>query len=82
MVIVKVSDKGEGIPSELLDKVFERFYRGGSVVAGRKDGIGLGLSICRALVEAHGGKIWVESEIGRGSKFNFSLPISERGGSE
>jgi signal transduction histidine kinase len=79
MVIVNVSDKGEGIPSDLLNKVFERFYQGDAVVAGRKDGIGLGLSICRALVEAHGGKIWVESEIGRGSKFNFSLPTGKRG---
>ncbi|MCJ7515620.1 MAG: ATP-binding protein [Dehalococcoidia bacterium] len=78
-VIISVSDRGEGIPADLSDKVFERFYRGGTVVTGRKDGIGLGLSICRALVEAHGGKIWVESEIGRGSKFNFSLPTGKRG---
>jgi signal transduction histidine kinase len=79
MVIINVSDKGEGIPSTLLDKVFERFYQGDTVVTGRKDGIGLGLSICRALVEAHGGKIWVESEVGKGSKFNFSLPKGKRG---
>jgi K+-sensing histidine kinase KdpD len=79
MVIINVTDRGDGIPSDLLDKVFERFYHGDTVVAGRKDGIGLGLSICRALVEAHGGKIWVESEIGRGSKFNFSLPTGKRG---
>ncbi|HEX9897376.1 MAG TPA: ATP-binding protein, partial [Dehalococcoidales bacterium] len=78
MVIINVSDKGEGIPSDLLDKVFERFYQRDAVVAGRKDGIGLGLSICRALVEAHGGKIWVESEIGRGSQFNFSLPTGKK----
>jgi signal transduction histidine kinase len=78
-VIISVSDRGVGIPADLSDKVFERFYRGGTVVTGRKDGIGLGLSICRALVEAHGGKIWVESEIGRGSKFNFSLPTGKRG---
>jgi signal transduction histidine kinase len=79
MVTINVSDRGDGIPSDLLDKVFERFYQGDTVVAGRKDGIGLGLSICRAVVEAHDGKIWVESEIGRGSKFSFSLPTSKRG---
>jgi K+-sensing histidine kinase KdpD len=78
MVIINVSDKGAGIPSDLLDKVFERFYQRDAVVAGRKDGIGLGLSICKALVEAHGGKIWVESEIGRGSQFNFSLPTGKK----
>jgi len=78
MVVINVSDKGEGIPPPLLGKVFERFYRGDNVVAGRKDGIGLGLSICRTLVEAHGGKIWVDSEIGRGSNFNFSLPAGKR----
>jgi signal transduction histidine kinase len=79
MIIISVSDTGEGIPTELSGKVFERFYRGDNIIAGRREGIGLGLSICRALVEAHGGKIWVESEIGRGSKFNFSLPTSRRG---
>lgn len=82
MIIITVSDRGDGIHPDLLDKVFERFYRGDTVVAGRKDGIGLGLSICRALVEAHGGKIWVESEMGRGSNFNFSLPAGKRGDSE
>jgi signal transduction histidine kinase len=76
-IIINVADQGDGIPSDMLDKVFERFYRGDAVLAGRKDGIGLGLSICRALVEAHGGTIWVESEIGRGSRFNFSLPIKK-----
>lgn len=79
MVVINVADRGKGIPSPLLGRVFERFYRGDNVVAGRKDGIGLGLSICRALVEAHGGKIWVESETGKGSNFNFSLPTGKRG---
>jgi K+-sensing histidine kinase KdpD len=79
MVVINVTDRGQGIPSNQLDKVFERFYRGDSVVSGRKDGIGLGLAICRALVEAHGGRIWVESEIGRGSEFNFSLPAGKKG---
>jgi K+-sensing histidine kinase KdpD len=79
IVVINVTDRGEGIPYELLDKVFERFYQREAVVAGRRDGIGLGLSICRAIVEAHDGKIWVESKVGNGSKFSFSLPVSKKG---
>jgi signal transduction histidine kinase len=79
-VIINVTDRGEGIPYELFDKVFERFYQREAVVAGRRDGIGLGLSICRTIVEAHDGKIWVESKVGKGSKFSFSLPVSKKGG--
>jgi signal transduction histidine kinase len=77
MVVINVTDRGVGIPYKLLDKVFQRFYQREAVVAGRRDGIGLGLSICRAIVEAHDGKIWVESEVGKGSKFSFSLPVSK-----
>jgi signal transduction histidine kinase len=79
IVVINVTDRGEGIPYELLDKVFERFYQREAVVAGRRDGIGLGLSICQAIVEAHDGKIWVESKVGKGSKFSFSLPVSKKG---
>jgi signal transduction histidine kinase len=79
IVIINVTDRGEGIPYELLDKVFERFYQREAVVTGRRDGIGLGLSICRAIVEAHDGKIWAESKVGKGSKFSFSLPVSKKG---
>jgi K+-sensing histidine kinase KdpD len=78
IVVVNVADRGEGIPYELLDKVFERFYQREAVVAGRRDGIGLGLSISQAIVEAHGGKIWVESKVGKGSKFSFSLPVNKK----
>ena len=78
IVIINVTDRGEGIPYELFDKVFERFYQREAVIAGRRDGIGLGLSICRVIVEAHDGKIWVESKAGKGSKFSFSLPVSKR----
>jgi signal transduction histidine kinase len=79
MIIISVADRGEGIPSKFLDRVFDRFYQREGVVAGRRDGIGLGLSISRAIVEAHGGKIWVESKVGKGSKFSFSLPVSKKG---
>ena len=76
-VIISVSDEGKGIPPQNRERVFERFYR----VRSNKDpekGIGLGLSICRAIVESHGGRIWGESEEGRGSRFSFSLPVSEK----
>jgi PAS domain S-box-containing protein len=75
-VVFSVADQGVGIPAEHLKHVFERFYRvngGGRRVAGT----GLGLAICKRIVEAHGGRIWVESTPGVGSRFSFSLPVSE-----
>lgn len=68
-----VRDTGVGIPSESLTRIFERFYRVDSSRTG--SGTGLGLSISRHIVEAHGGKIWAESDEGRGSVFYFELPI-------
>ncbi len=76
-VITTVTDKGIGIPSELLDKVFDRFYQAESITAGAKNGTGLGLSICRGIVKAHGGRLWVRSKKGHGSKFSFSLPLGK-----
>ncbi|HEY82745.1 MAG TPA: PAS domain S-box protein [Dehalococcoidia bacterium] len=78
-ITVSVIDQGEGIPAELLDKVFDRFYQAESIVSGRKSGTGLGLSICKGIIEAHGGRIWVESKLGEGSRFSFSLPVSKEG---
>ncbi len=72
---VSVSDQGVGIPPEHLPHLFERFYRVSS--GGRSvKGVGLGLYICRSLIEAHGGRIWVESQPGAGSTFVFTLPAS------
>ena len=76
-IIISVTDRGEGIPSELVDRVFDRFYQTESIVTGRKRGTGLGLSICKGIIEYHGGRIWVESKLGEGSKFSFSLPVGE-----
>ncbi|GAB4548971.1 MAG: hypothetical protein Fur002_26050 [Anaerolineales bacterium] len=69
-----VRDTGMGIAAEHLPRIFERFYRVDSSRAGA--GAGLGLSICKHLVEAHGGKIWVESEEGKGSAFYFEIPFT------
>jgi two-component system sensor histidine kinase KdpD len=74
-VIVSVTDEGIGIHAELQQKIFERFFQGEGRKTGRRKGTGLGLAICKGIVEAHGGNIWVESQPGRGAKFNFTLPV-------
>jgi signal transduction histidine kinase len=76
-VEVSVSDSGEGIPAEDLPNIFERFYRVDRSRARTTGGSGLGLTIARRLVEAHGGKITVKSKLGKGSRFSFTLPIAE-----
>lgn len=73
-VVVSVTDEGIGIPPDLHEKIFERFFQGDGRKGGRRKGTGLGLAICRGIVEAHGGSIWVESEPGKGARFSFSLP--------
>jgi signal transduction histidine kinase len=73
-VIVSVSDQGEGIPPQYLDKIFERFFQVDGTTKRRVGGIGLGLSIARSIIEAHDGKIWAESTPGQGSTFHFTLP--------
>ncbi len=74
-ILVSVSDQGMGIPSEDLERVFERFYRVENELSRRVRGAGLGLAVCRGIVEAHGGHIWVESTLGVGSTFYFTLPV-------
>ena len=76
-VEVCVSDTGEGIPAEDLPNIFERFYRVDRSRARATGGSGLGLTIAKRWVEAHGGEISVQSELGKGSHFSFTLPISE-----
>ncbi|MFC2041588.1 sensor histidine kinase [Chloroflexota bacterium] len=76
-VEVAVIDTGEGIPAEDLPHVFERFYRVDKSRTRATGGSGLGLTIAKRLVEAHGGEIEVQSEPGKGSRFSFTLPISE-----
>ncbi len=76
-VEISVADTGEGIPPEELPNIFERFYRVDKSRARATGGHGLGLTIARRLVEAHGGKIEVESEPGKGSRFTFTVPVPE-----
>ena len=76
-VEVSVIDTGEGIPAEDLPNIFERFYRVDKSRARATGGSGLGLTIARRLVEAHGGKIEAQSELGKGSRFSFTVPIAE-----
>jgi PAS domain S-box-containing protein len=75
MVEVSVSDTGRGIPAEQLDRIFDRLYQVKSGDASTEQGVGLGLYICRDLVRLHGGDICVESKVGEGSKFTFTLPL-------
>jgi signal transduction histidine kinase len=75
-ILVSVRDQGIGIPLEHVDHVFERFYRVDGTLARQTGGSGLGLPICRGIVEAHGGRIWVESQLSKGSTFFFSIPLS------
>lgn len=76
-VSVAVSDTGPGIPPEEQERVFERFYRGDAARSREGGGSGLGLAIARQLVEAHGGRMAVKSEVGRGSTFTFLLPVGQ-----
>lgn len=74
IIRMAVSDEGMGIPKEHLDKVFDRFHRIDNRDTRKVGGTGIGLYLVKHLVEAHGGKIWVESEVGKGSSFIFELP--------
>jgi signal transduction histidine kinase len=75
-VEISVSDTGIGIAPEDQAKIFEEFRQVGGDYAHKKEGTGLGLTLAKKFVELHGGRIWVESEVGKGSKFTFSLPMN------
>jgi len=77
-ILVGVSDRGMGIPARDLEKVFSPMYRIEHKQAEKVSGLGLGLSVCKGLVEAHGGRIWIESEVGAGSTCWFTLPKRAR----
>jgi signal transduction histidine kinase len=77
-VEISIIDNGEGIPREDLSNIFERFYRVDKSRSRATGGSGLGLTIAKYLVEAHDGKIWAQSELGRGSCFTFILPVFKK----
>ncbi len=74
-ILFTVRDEGQGIPDDKLESIFERFQQVDSSDSRKKGGTGLGLTICRKIVEQHGGKIWVNSTLGVGSSFSFTLPV-------
>ena len=76
-VFVSVSDTGVGIPPEDFDRIFEQFEQGNLENGRRPEGAGLGLALSKEFVEMHGGHMWVESEVGKGSTFTFSLPLEQ-----
>lgn len=77
-VTMSVQDTGRGIPAEAQERIFEKFTRIREGATGMTKGLGLGLAFCRMAVEGHGGRIWVESKPGEGSRFSFTLPITNR----
>lgn len=76
--VIAVSDTGIGIPLADQERIFERFYRVDAARSREAGGTGLGLSIAKHIVEAHGGRLWVESEIGHGSRFSFSISVANQ----
>jgi two-component system sensor histidine kinase KdpD len=72
-VLIEVADRGPGVPAGEEQRVFEKFHR--AIHEGSPGGVGLGLAICRAIVAAHGGRIWVQNREGGGASFRFALPI-------
>ncbi len=74
--IVTITDQGVGIPPDQFPYLFSRFTRLHAATASGAPGLGLGLYIARSLIESHGGRIWVESEVGVGSTFGFAIPLT------
>ena len=74
-MVVEVADRGPGITVGEETRIFDKFYR---AKPAREGGVGLGLTICRGIIEAHGGRIWAENRPGGGSVFRFAIPLLER----
>jgi signal transduction histidine kinase len=75
-IVVSIQDHGIGIPADELPKIFDEFYRASNARAKERDGTGLGLSISKQIVERHGGRIWAESRLGKGTTIGFTLSKS------
>jgi signal transduction histidine kinase len=76
-LLVTVADTGQGISAEDLPYIFNRYYRGTRPAEKRAGGSGIGLAVVKELVEAHQGRVWVDSADGKGSSFHFTLPVSD-----
>jgi len=74
MIVTEVADRGPGIPNGEERRIFEKFYQ---LDPDREGGVGLGLTICRGIIESHGGRIWVDARSGGGSSFRFTLPVED-----
>jgi signal transduction histidine kinase len=76
-LVFEVEDSGIGIPAEDMPRLFEKFYRGRQREARAQHGTGLGLAIVHSIAESHGGKVWVDSEVGKGSRFYLQIPLAQ-----
>ncbi|VVC05540.1 Methanogenesis regulatory histidine kinase FilI [uncultured archaeon] len=76
-IIISVKDNGRGIPTDAIEKIFKKFYQVDTSLTREQGGSGLGLSICKGIIEAHGGRIWVQSQPEKGSVFSFTIPKGE-----
>src|SRR5581483_4217108 len=79
-LLFSVRDTGPGIPRDAFTRIFEKFGQVALRRSGQMMSTGLGLTFCQLVVQAHGGRIWVESELGQGSTFSFTLPLRPAGG--
>lgn len=75
LIMIEITDTGRGIGKEDLQRVFDKFHQGGDPDKEKPQGTGLGLAICKEIIQHYGGSVWVESELGKGSRFSFTLPI-------
>ena len=76
-LFITVTDNGVGIPKEETSRIFDRFYRLNNQNPAKRGGMGMGLTVVKELVELHNGRVWVESELGRGSIFHITLPVDQ-----
>ncbi len=79
MIVIGIQDSGKGIPEEVLERIFDPFYRVDTRLTREVNGLGVGLAICRRIIELHNGIIWAESHLGKGSTFFVCLPLDEEG---
>jgi two-component system sensor kinase FixL len=73
LVLTSIADRGNGIPPDVADQLFEPFF------TTKSQGLGLGLSICRSIIDAHGGRLWADNNADRGATFTFALPAQNGG---